>query len=140
MDQLRLVAVGDSPTEQHIRVFEAWLRDFPQPPGTVFTAALFNRSVEWWNAGCLAPTSSLRKYVPDASQLRGKIAVMINVATHEPGHRMSRPMSVLANEIWHTVVSFLSERGVDLGEPEKVEQSLRWARDNTHTTEGGPDE
>lgn len=69
-----------------------------------------------------------RTHVPDASQLRGRIAVMINLATSEPGHRMSLPMVALGNEIWHTVVAFLHERGVDLGDPEQVEQSLRWSR------------
>jgi len=47
---LRSVVVGEPiPSEEHIRVWEAWLREFPQPPGTLITAALVNRAVEWWN-------------------------------------------------------------------------------------------
>lgn len=47
--RLATVAVGQLPTEEHIRVWEAWLREFPQPPGTIRTAKLLNEAVDWWN-------------------------------------------------------------------------------------------
>lgn len=65
-------------------------------------------------------------HVPDAAGLRGRIMVMINEATSDPGHRMSLPMVALGNEIWHTVVAHLAEHGVELGMPREVEQSVRW--------------
>jgi hypothetical protein len=48
-DDLRHVLVGQHPTEEHIRVWEAWLREFPQPPGTIITAQLMNQAIDWWN-------------------------------------------------------------------------------------------
>lgn len=68
-------------------------------------------------------------HVPDAAGLRGRIMVMVNQATSEPGRRMSLPMVALGNEIWHTVVAHLAEHGVELGLPREVEQSVRWKQE-----------
>lgn len=129
MDQLAYVEPGKWPTSEHLRVFEAYGRDhIPGWTGGYFDEETQNRAVDWWNAGCPGAAPMITR-VPDASELRGQIAVMINVATSEPGHRMSLPMVALGNEIWHTIVAFLYEHHVHLGTPEQVDQSLRWSRD-----------
>lgn len=48
--RLPTLAVGDFPTEEHIRVFEAYRRDHAMPwAGQIPTAAMYNVTVDWWN-------------------------------------------------------------------------------------------
>ena len=52
MTDLPHVVAGDHPTEEHIRVMEAYLRDHDDIPAgsRVMTAANLNRAIDWWNA------------------------------------------------------------------------------------------
>jgi hypothetical protein len=57
MPDLPTLVAGQDPTEEHIRVLEAWLRDHPQTPGGIIRTAHFNLAAEWWNA--LRPDTAL---------------------------------------------------------------------------------
>lgn len=56
MTDLPHVIAGQPPTEEHIRVMEAYMRaeDWtvaPRGAGRRMTAADYNAAVDWWNAG-----------------------------------------------------------------------------------------
>lgn len=51
MTDLPHIAVGDPVTEEHWRIFEAYLREHDLPvAGARITEAVMNRAIDWWNA------------------------------------------------------------------------------------------
>lgn len=51
MEHLQAIADGFGPSEEHIRVLEAYRREFGIPISLPHSTAAFNRAVDWWNAG-----------------------------------------------------------------------------------------
>lgn len=50
---LQTIADGFGPSEEHIRVLEAYRREHGIPFDLPYSTAAFNRSVDWWNAGAV---------------------------------------------------------------------------------------
>jgi hypothetical protein len=53
---LQAIPDGFGPSEEHIRVLEAYRREHDIPVSLPYSTAAFNRAVDWWNAGA-PPTS-----------------------------------------------------------------------------------
>lgn len=54
MARLQTIAEGFGPSEEHIRVLEAYRREYGIPVSLPYSTAAFNRAVDWWNAGATA--------------------------------------------------------------------------------------
>jgi len=51
-DRLPSLPAGVGPTEEHVRVFEAYRRELGVPDRELpLTTAAVNRAVDWWSAG-----------------------------------------------------------------------------------------
>lgn len=61
MTDLPHVFVGQPPTEEHIRIMEAYLRNHDDVPAAsrVMTAANLNRAIDWWNGLQASPAAGL---------------------------------------------------------------------------------
>lgn len=50
MIDIPYVALGDKPTEELVRIVEAYLREHDTPViGARFTTTLCNAAIDWWN-------------------------------------------------------------------------------------------
>lgn len=72
MTHLQTIADGFGPSEEHIRVLEAYRREHYIPLSLPKSTAAFNRAVDWWNAG--APPTS-----PDPDRRVGD-AIVVHLA------------------------------------------------------------
>lgn len=66
MNHLQAIVDGFSPSEEHIRVLEAYRREFGIPIGLAYSTAAVNRAVDWWNADCPSASRNAEGRIGDA--------------------------------------------------------------------------
>lgn len=66
MTHLQAIPDGFGPSEEHIRVLEAYRREHDIPISLPYSAQAFNRAVDWWNAGAPPRSPDPDRHVGDA--------------------------------------------------------------------------